>query len=659
MRLATVSLLCIALFASPGSWGAKKDLPKTEGWIEVSTEHFTLTSNANEGRTKKIAIELERFRQFLAQISRGFDVDTDVPTSMFVFKNDYVYTPYKTDRKGQVRNVAGYFQPTLYRNYITLDLSAGTEPMRVVLHEYFHAVSESSIGNIPTWLSEGLAEYFSTFTFNDSSLSATLGKLIEGHPRYIGEHGLLPWEELFSTTTKSPTYNEGTRQGSFYAQSWLLTHYLNSSRENVAMLGRYLTGLRAGMDEDEAFEKAFGYSKLEAGKKAEAYLAGGWMSIKFEFDEKFPTPAVNVRELEPAELLFRLGDLLAQSGPRQAAERHLAAAAEQGWHPGEIAASRGIAAYKDGDSSAAEAEWGAAIESKAPSIVPYTSLAGLKIEQIVGSHDSIPAEMLEARTLLEKSLAMDPNHYYSLLAYASTFTLGDGEIGPALQTVEKARSQRPLDIYAMTIHAPLLAHSGKIKDAFNLVYRFIEPRDEATASETERSVVFAVQSAASEKISAEDREGATAVLDEALEQLRSATLREQLLEWRRVLTSGADIILGESDEKAALMEAEMDAFNSAISMLNEGRLDEAKEIFTRISTECTVERLCKRSTELIAEIDQRVAEEAIFAKVNKAVELVNGGSVKEGAAMLREALAETTDPAIAEQIRDMLKQIGE
>ena len=36
----------------------------------------------------------------------------------------------------------------------------------------------------------------------------------------------MPLHELFAVTHNSPQYNESTRQGMFYAESWLLTHFL-------------------------------------------------------------------------------------------------------------------------------------------------------------------------------------------------------------------------------------------------------------------------------------------------------------------------------------------------------------------------------------------------------------------------------------------------
>ena len=79
-------LLLLAVSLAPAA-----PLPDIDDWIEVRTEHFTLFSNAGERRTSKIAVQLERFRLALGRITQGFELDSQVPTSIFIFANDSAY----------------------------------------------------------------------------------------------------------------------------------------------------------------------------------------------------------------------------------------------------------------------------------------------------------------------------------------------------------------------------------------------------------------------------------------------------------------------------------------------------------------------------------------------------------------------------------------
>jgi len=293
-------------------------------------------------------VQLERFRQALGRITRGFELNSDVPTLTFVFKNNSTYVPYKQNQDGETMNVSGYFLPRPFHNYITLDSSAGREPMRVVYHEYFHSVMDNTLGDLPAWLSEGMAEYFSTFKDREGSAIVEVGHPIESHLHQLAEYGLLDWKEFFATTRDSPTYNEGRRQGSFYAQAWLLTHYLNAENERTKQLGKYLELLRDGQDEDEAFVTAFGASKAAVGAQAKRYSSSGSGYVWWDFGEEHGEVDAAVRDLEAAEVFYRLGELLAQNGQAKTAGKHLIAAEGEGWATAPIHTSLGAAALYSG-----------------------------------------------------------------------------------------------------------------------------------------------------------------------------------------------------------------------------------------------------------------------------------------------------------------------
>ena len=71
-----------------------------------------------------------------------------------------------------------------------------------------------------------MSEIYSTF--EPVGTQAQIGKPIEAHLRVLAREQFMPLHELFSVDVDSPQYNEANRQGVFYAESWLLTHYLVS-----------------------------------------------------------------------------------------------------------------------------------------------------------------------------------------------------------------------------------------------------------------------------------------------------------------------------------------------------------------------------------------------------------------------------------------------
>src|SRR5439155_1233507 len=109
----------------------------------------------------------------------------------------------------------------------------------VAQHEYTHALLDAAMPEAPLWLNEGLAEYLSTFTATADRAQA--GAPVQAHLDWLRTHDLMPLPELFAIGAGSAAYHEGDRRGTFYAQSWLLTHMiLSGTDDDLSRLGRVL-----------------------------------------------------------------------------------------------------------------------------------------------------------------------------------------------------------------------------------------------------------------------------------------------------------------------------------------------------------------------------------------------------------------------------------
>src|SRR5262249_49896422 len=76
----------------------------------------------------------------------------------------------------------------------------------------------------PTWLNEGLAEYFATAEVRDDQVS--LGALLPQRMQQLRTARLLPLKELFAVDSNSPHYNESLKATVFYSESWALVYFL-------------------------------------------------------------------------------------------------------------------------------------------------------------------------------------------------------------------------------------------------------------------------------------------------------------------------------------------------------------------------------------------------------------------------------------------------
>jgi len=134
--------------------------------------------------------------------------------------------------------------------------------------------------------------------------------------RVLADQRMIPLGRLFEIKHDSPEYNETERQGIYYAQSWLLAHYLvmgdNPARR--ARFGQYTRLLRGGMETVPAFTNAFGVSLPVMERELKAYLARAKFEpvrLKLHPQAAVRQPAV-WRPVIPAETSFWLGRLLLQ-----------------------------------------------------------------------------------------------------------------------------------------------------------------------------------------------------------------------------------------------------------------------------------------------------------------------------------------------------------
>jgi|CXWL01.1.fsa_nt_gi hypothetical protein len=336
------------LGAKPASLPREKD-----AWLELSTAHFTLVSNEREAETKRIGVRLERLRQALGALTPDATLKASRPTTIYVFESESSFRPYRPlTPDGKPWEVVGLFVPTAVGNYVAIAEAPRTDPYRTIYHEYLHEVVDSNLGAVPLWFTEGLAEYYSTFWVDGNA--AELGRTIVEHELWLRQYSWLPLADLLAIGPESKDYNEGTRQGSFYAQSWLLVHYFEANGpERQRALGDFLNRLAAGTPAAEAAKAALGMSVEELDKALHAYAKASRLPLwRINFTDLSVDQAMTLRQLPYEEVLFRLGDFLAHTDRQRRAadvEAHLSASAARNPAYAPPVAARGEVALAAGD----------------------------------------------------------------------------------------------------------------------------------------------------------------------------------------------------------------------------------------------------------------------------------------------------------------------
>jgi tetratricopeptide (TPR) repeat protein len=299
-------------------------------WIAIHSKNFTLVGNASESDIRHEGRMLEEFRSAMAEVFPRMNQTTAAPTTILVFKNDESFKPYKPIYKGQPSNLLAFFQPGEDANYIALTATL-TSP-NVVLHEYVHFLLRQNVGSLPVWISEGIAECYSTFEMGGKQNEFTFGRPPEAHIATLNMQQFIPLKRMMAIQPGSPEYNEESKQGMFYAESWAITHYLlyGNDGKRRRQFGEFLSGLLKGDTAENSFGQAFqtDYATLESEVREYVRKRTSFPMVKVTSKEPVQADAraMAATTLSESESEYYLGDLLRHLNRLEDAETHLNAA---------------------------------------------------------------------------------------------------------------------------------------------------------------------------------------------------------------------------------------------------------------------------------------------------------------------------------------------
>lgn len=297
-------------------------LSARERWVYLESPHFSLVSNAGERKAKKVLREFEQFNEAVSDFLGN--TNAAIPgITIYLFDDDRSFRDFKPLVNGQPATIHGYYNRSGPSHVIALSLERSLEEtLPVIYHEYVHTLTGQIPGEIPLWLNEGLAEVYATFELEKDQY--TVGKSRAPHLLLLQRAPLMPLDALFAVDRRSPEYNERSRQGMFYAQSWALTHYLLFGEERAGKndLLRFIDLLAKEKDQAAAFTAAFGADLAAVRRKLAGYLKDGYYNAwRFDFEPAKLDRDIHSRKLPADEASALLGRLLLAIGRVEDAER--------------------------------------------------------------------------------------------------------------------------------------------------------------------------------------------------------------------------------------------------------------------------------------------------------------------------------------------------
>ena len=293
-------------------------------WIQIQTPRYTVLSQLPDSQTRRWANEFDDFIDTALSMIGGSDKNL-TPLTVLLFSSDRGFTPYKPPQPdGTVaKNIVGVFnrQPTWSVAGVS-DRGDASEGRRTLFHEGMHWLASADPGARPTWLNEGLAEMFSTFERRPDTVN--FGKPIPEHVYQLRTYNLLPMDDFLSQRGSLLEKEHLTQM--FYAQSWLLVHYLWMSTDpgRREQWGKYLNIYRT-RSPSEAAREVFGEDLSVLGKALQIYIGRPTMGYV-----RLPRPPgrslPETRPASPLDVQLALGKLALGATDQSLSEAHAAKA---------------------------------------------------------------------------------------------------------------------------------------------------------------------------------------------------------------------------------------------------------------------------------------------------------------------------------------------
>jgi hypothetical protein len=236
-------------------------LPATAqaAWSRVDSDNFMVYGDVEGDRLVRFAEKVEKFDALLRKFS-GLAPDVVSPNRLTIFVMSGADAVQRT-LGPKAANIAGFYVGNISGSFAVVPRSIGSgrafdiDADAVLFHEYaHHFMLQYFPAGYPSWYIEGFAEFWSTAEFkNDGAIAVGLPARF----RYWALALSKPFKLTRMFAADIGTLNVEER-GSFYAWSWLLTHYLTIVPGRRGQLTTYLSAFAKGEPPETAARAAFG-----------------------------------------------------------------------------------------------------------------------------------------------------------------------------------------------------------------------------------------------------------------------------------------------------------------------------------------------------------------------------------------------------------------
>jgi tetratricopeptide (TPR) repeat protein len=435
-----IFILVTSLLWGPrtGVWGAASEA--NDPWVEARSAHFVVASNAGESDARRIALEFERVRGIFRGAFAKFRVDPAQPIVILAARDEATMKMLAPEEWGGDSHIrpSGLFHSDGEKDYVVLRLDGeGTTAFHTIYHEYTHALLFLNFSKLPIWFGEGVAEFFGNSTVGERDVRT--GTADKAHLYMLTKTEWLPIRTLLGVTKDSSYYNEKNPASIFYAESWVVAHYLlvDPEARREQLMNKYLAAWQKSGDPVAAGVEAFGdLDRFE--EKIKAYVKGAdWRS-------GIPVPAAQlegsaagnfaVRNLSAGEVLALRGDFLMHREKLDAAEPLVQEAVKLDEKSPDTHGALALFEYRSGNYEDAEEEFDKAIALGSRDFMTFYCAGVMRLRSLAADEEA----SRKAVANLERAAKLNPRFAPTFEALTQAYSRQPETQGKAVEAARKA-----------------------------------------------------------------------------------------------------------------------------------------------------------------------------------------------------------------------------
>jgi hypothetical protein len=440
--------------------------PAAAAWRRAESANFIVYSQGSEGSLKQATALLEDYNGFLRLLTGIQDPPPPNKLKVYLVRG---HAALGTVRPGMAKEVAGFYTASEAGIAAFVDDNAGLEgeeQNQILFHEIaHHFMLQYRPTAYPPWYVEGFAEYVMTARFDKEQIH--YGEASSMRVGWLVNENWLPLDRvLFQPPPKKPEEN-----ALYYAESWLLVHYLLRDTDRRAKTVAYLAATASGEDPRAAFKRLFGVEPKAMQHDMETYAYQKMTYSRLKRRSAAVPPAMTVTTLPAAADDLLLLEATMDAGPREAdipallTKVRSATAGKSDDYSKRILAEA-EALYGDGKTADRLLD---PLLAAAPNDAELLYLKGMR-HLMAARRDDDAKERKLAQPWFVKAHKADPNHFQTLVRYAESLSGSDRFVSENTQNILLLAHELAPQVAEITMSAArMLLERGQYDEAAALL----------------------------------------------------------------------------------------------------------------------------------------------------------------------------------------------